>query len=101
MLSHFAQYAHKFEVILEDASVDLRVTFDSAKKYGLSNMSTAFNKVVFKVYLKSPSPVEKVRALALFSENVCHTNKSLQVPVPVYFEAILNNKKLIEETSED
>jgi len=96
MLSQFAQFAHLFDVILEEASVDLRVTFDSANKYGLSEATTAFNLALFKISLRSTSKTEKVRALAEFAENACHAHKSFKVPVPVHIKAFLNNELLID-----
>ena len=94
MLSQVAQFAPEFNVILEEASVDLRATFDSAAKYGLSNNSTAFQQVVVKINLQSPTDPEQVRRLVAHAERGCHTSQTFLNPVPVTIEAQLNREPL-------
>ncbi len=94
MLSHFAQFAHQYDVILEDASIDLRASFDSAAKYDLSDESTAFKKVTIKLSIQSPSPLENVRKLVEFADRVCHTHRSFQTEVPVSLKTYINKEPL-------
>jgi hypothetical protein len=83
MLSQVAQFAPDFEVILVDVDVDLRAEFDSAIKYGLPGPGTAFQKVIYKINVVSPSPEEKVQALLQQAELNCHASQSFIHPVPV------------------
>jgi organic hydroperoxide reductase OsmC/OhrA len=92
MVSQVAQFAPQYDVILEDVDVDLRAVFDSTAKYGLSNNQTAFEKVTFRLTIKSPSPLEQVRKLAEHAEMGCHAGQSLQVAVPVSFEVLINGE---------
>jgi hypothetical protein len=83
MLSQVAQFAPYFDVILVDVDVDLRAEFDSAVKYGLPGPGTAFQKVIYKVNVVSPSPKEQVDALLQQAELNCHTSQSFIHPVSV------------------
>ncbi len=90
-----AQFAPLFDVVLEDVHVDLRATFDSVDKYGISGSgTTTFQKVTFRLAVKSPSPQEKVRQLIEHSERGCHAAQSLRNPVPVEMEFTINGKKM-------
>jgi organic hydroperoxide reductase OsmC/OhrA len=93
MASQVAQFAPDFKVILEDVSVDVRAEFDSSAKYGISQNDTAFQKVTFRVAIKSPSPLEQVRQLAAHAEMGCHAGQSLAKPVPVSLEVTINGEK--------
>jgi len=94
MLSQVAQFAPQFEVELEDASVDLRAMFDSARKYGLPGPDTAFQQVSVRLDLHSSSDPDRVRALVTHAEMGCHAVRSLQNPVPVTMQASLNREPL-------
>lgn len=90
-----AQFAPIFDVVIEDVNVDLRATFDSVDKYGMSGSgTTAFQKVIFRLAVKSPSPQEQVRQLIEHSERGCHAAQSLRNPVPVEMEFSINGKKV-------
>jgi organic hydroperoxide reductase OsmC/OhrA len=94
MLSQLAQFAPLYNVILQDAAVDLRATFDSSAKYGLSENPTAFEKVTIKIDIKSPSDPALVRQLVAHTERGCHASQTMQNPVPVAVEAHLNRALL-------
>jgi organic hydroperoxide reductase OsmC/OhrA len=66
--------------------VDLRVEFDDAEKHGLPGPGAAFQKVVYRVKIKSPSPVEQVEKLLTHAERGCHTAQSFRTAVPVTVE---------------
>ncbi|MEI8130844.1 MAG: OsmC family protein [Leptolinea sp.] len=89
MLSQVAQFAPYFNVILVDVNVDLRAEFDSAAKYGLPGPGTAFQKVIYKVNVVSPSPEDQVNALLQHAEQSCHTAQSFIQPVPVEVQATI------------
>ncbi len=80
------QFAHLYEVILRNADVDLRATFDSADKFDLPGPGAAFQKVVVRLTIDSPSPREQVMALATHAERGCHAAQSIRQPVPVELE---------------
>ena len=80
------QFAHLYEVILRDADVDLRATFDSADKFDLPGAGAAFQKVILRLTIDSPSPHEQVLKLAAHAERGCHAAQSIRQPVPVELE---------------
>jgi organic hydroperoxide reductase OsmC/OhrA len=94
MLSQLAQFAPLYNVILQEAAVDLRATFDSSAKYGLSENPTAFQKVTIQIDLKSPTDPDLVRQLVAHAERGCHASQTIQTPVPVQVEAHLNRELL-------
>ncbi len=94
MLSQVAQFAPQFEVEIEDASVDLRATFNSARKYGLPGGDTAFSKMEVRLDIRSGSDPDRVRALAAHAEMGCHAMRSLETPVPVSLAVTLNRETI-------
>jgi organic hydroperoxide reductase OsmC/OhrA len=94
MLSQVAQFAPEYDVVLQEANVDLRASFDSSSKYGLSDASTAFQKMSIRIVVKSSSPVEQVQRLITHAERGCHAARSMREPVPVLIEAVVNGETL-------
>lgn len=90
-----AQFAPLYDVILDDVDVDLRATFDSADKHNLPGEGAAFEQVIIKLDIKSPSPSDMIEKLIHHAERGCHAAQSLRKPVPVIFEAVVNDEKII------
>lgn len=88
------QFAHLYNVILMDVDVDLRATFDSGDKFDIGGPGAAFQKVIYKVTVDSPSPEEQVQQLLAHAERGCHTAQSLRLPVEVQVEAVIKNKTI-------
>ncbi len=80
------QFAPLYDVEIADLDVDLRVEFDDADKYDLPGPGAAFQKVVYRLKVKSPSNKEQVEKLVAHAERGCHTAQSLRNPVPVNLE---------------
>jgi len=88
------QFAHLYNVILMDVDVDLRATFDSGDKFDIGGPGAAFQKVIYRVMVDSPSPEEQVQQLLAHAERGCHTAQSLRLPVAVEVEAVIKNKTI-------
>lgn len=80
------QFAPLYDVILNDANVDLRAEFDDAEKHDLDGPGAAFQKVTFKLKIKSPTPEEQINKLIAHAERGCHAAASLSATVPVSLE---------------
>ena len=80
------QFAPLYEVEISDMDVDLRVEFDDADKYDLPGPGAAFQRVVYRLKIKSPSIHDNIQKLVDHAERGCHTAQSLRHPVPVTFE---------------
>lgn len=77
-----------------DVDVDLRATFDSGDKFDIGGPGAAFQKVIYRVTVDSPSPEEKVHQLLAHAERGCHAAQSLRLPVEVQIEAVIKNKSI-------
>jgi organic hydroperoxide reductase OsmC/OhrA len=88
------QFAHLYNVILMDVDVDLRATFDSGDKFDIGGPGAAFQKVIYRVTVDSPSPEEQVQQLLAHAERGCHSAQSLRLPVEVLVEAVIKNKSI-------
>ena len=88
------QFAHLYNVILMDVDVDLRATFDSGDKFDIGGPGAAFQKVIYRVTVDSPSVEERVQQLLAHAERGCHTAQSLRLPVEVQVEAVIKNKSI-------
>lgn len=99
MVSQVAQFAPIYDVELLDVRVDLRATFDSTAKYGLSDHPTAFQKVAIQLEVKSSSAREQVEKLIAHAEMGCHAAQSFSAPVPVETQVTLNGERLIDPES--
>lgn len=89
-----ARFAPLYDVPIEDASVDVRCTFDVADKLGLEGPGAAFEEAIFAVSVQSPAPPEAVRKLLAHAERGCHAGQSLRHPVTVRTTVTLNGTPL-------
>ena len=80
------QFAPLYEVEISDMDLDLRVEFDDSSKYDLPGPGVEFQRVVYRLKVKSPSKSEKIQKLIDHAERGCHAAQSLRNPVPVTFE---------------
>lgn len=94
MLSQVAQFAPQFDVEIEEASVDLRATFDSARKYGLPGPGTHFTNVAIRLDIRSGNDPAKIKSLLKHAEMGCHAARSFQEVVPVTLQATLNRESV-------
>lgn len=89
-----ARFAPLYDVPIENASVDIRCTFDVADKLDLPGPGAAFQEVALAVSVQSPAPPEAVRKLIAHAERGCHAEQSFRKPVPVRTIATLNGAPL-------
>jgi len=83
LLSQLVQFAPLYNVQFHDVKVDFRASFDDSEKYNLTGPGAAFQKVVIKVLIDSPSARDDVEKLIAHAERGCHAVQSLSAPVPV------------------
>jgi uncharacterized OsmC-like protein len=86
LLSQLVQFAPLYSVQFKDVNVDMRASFDDSEKYNLPGPGAAFQKVIFKIKMVSPSPEESIQKLVAHAERGCHAAQSLRNPVPVTLE---------------
>jgi len=87
-------------VPIEDAEVDVRAEFSVADKYGLGGPPGAFQRVTFRLEIRSPAPEADVARLVSHAERACHAAQTFKAPVPTELAATLNGTALVLDGDE-
>jgi uncharacterized OsmC-like protein len=91
MFSQFARLAAQAEASLDDAEMDLRMTYDLSGKMRGSDFSNVAQGVSYIFRIKSSAPVEKIVRVAQLADKGCHTVNSLRNKrLPVSGKVLLN-----------
>lgn len=94
MFSQLTRYASHLDIEIEDAEMDIRMSYDSRGKFLLEDVSPGCRELTYVFKIKSPAPAEKVQELLQLIEKGCHTINSLKNPVPVVGKLIHNGQEL-------
>ncbi len=93
MFSQLTRYASELDVQIDDAEMDIRMSYDTRGKLGLAQVSPACQGVNYVLNIKSPAPSEKVRQLIDMIEKGCHTVNTIREPVPVSGKLVHNGQE--------
>lgn len=91
MFSQLTRYASQLDVPIEDAELDIRMSYDTRGKLQLADVSPAAQSVTYSFKIASPAPSDKVRELAGLIEKGCHTVNTIRNPVPVSGKVVHND----------
>jgi len=94
MFSQLARYASQLDIGIEDAEMDIRMTYDTRGKLLLADISPGCNDLTYIFKIQSPAPPDKVQELLRLIEKGCHTINSLKNPVPVAGKLIHNGQEI-------
>jgi organic hydroperoxide reductase OsmC/OhrA len=94
MFSQLTRYASELNIQIDDAEMDVRMTYDTRGKLLLENVSPGCRDLEYVFKIKSPAPCEKVQQLVQMIEKGCHTINSLRTPVPVSGKLVHNGQEL-------
>ena len=94
MFSQLARYASQLDIEIEDAEMDIRMTYDTRGKLLLEDVSPGCRELAYVFKIKSPAPSDKVKEMLRLIEQGCHTINSLKNPVPVAGKLIHNGKEV-------
>ena len=94
MFSQLARYASELEIPIEDAEMDIRMTYDTRGKLMLADISPGAQEVDYSFEIKSPAPAEKIRELVRLIEKGCHTINTIKQPTPVTARVIHNGVEI-------
>jgi len=94
MFSQLTQYAAELDVQIDDAEMDIRMSYDTRGKLGLADVSPACQGVTYVFNIKSPVPPEKVKELVKMIERGCHTINTIKNPIPVEGKVVHNGEAL-------
>jgi uncharacterized OsmC-like protein len=93
MFSQMARFAARLEVLLENAEMDLRMSYDLRSKLRLNDFATAAQALAYSFNIKSPSPLERVIRLAQLTDKGCHTVNSMRNRIPVTGKWVYNGRE--------
>jgi hypothetical protein len=82
------------DIEIEDAEMDIRMTYDTRGKLLLADVSPGCRELTYVFKIKSPAPAVKVKELLALIEKGCHTINSLRSPVPVSGRLVHNGQEI-------
>ena len=94
MFSQLARYASQLDIEIEDAEMDIRMTYDTRGKLLLADVSPGCKELAYIFKIQSPAPSDKVQEMLGMIEKGCHTINSLKNPVPVAGKLIHNGQEV-------
>lgn len=94
MFSQLTRYASQLDIEIEDAEMDIRMTYDSRGKLLLEDVSPGCRELTYVFKIQSPAPSAKIQELLAMIEKGCHTINSLRNPVPVTGRLIHNGQEI-------
>lgn len=93
MFSQLTRYASELDVQIDDAEMDIRMSYDTRGKLGLADVSPACQEVTYVLDIKSPAPPERVRRMVEMIEKGCHTINTIKNPIPVSGKLLHNGQE--------
>ncbi len=93
MFSQFKRLATKWEVLLDDLEMDLRMTYDLSGKFPIKDFSDAAQGISYVFKIASPSPLADVIKIAQAADKGCHTVNSMRKRMPVSGKIRLNDSE--------
>jgi len=94
MFSQLARYASELNIPIEDAEMDIRMSYDTRGKLLLADVTPAAQKLEYTFEIKSPAPADRIRELIQLIEKGCHTMATIREPTPVVARVIHNGTAL-------
>ena len=94
MFSQLTRYASQLDIEIEDAEMDIRMTYDTRGKLQLADVSPGCKELTYVFKIQSPASSEKVQEMLRLIEKGCHTINSLKTPVPVNGKLIHNGRDI-------
>jgi predicted nucleic acid-binding protein len=83
MFSQLTRYASELDIQIDDAEMDIRMSYDTRGKQHIADVSPACQEVNYVFKIKSPAPTSKITELVEMIEKGCHTINTLKEPIPV------------------
>ena len=94
MFSQLTRYASQLDIPIEEAEMDIRITYDVRGKLLLEDVSPAAQGVEYTFDIKSPAPPDRVRQMIQMIEKGCHTINTIRQPTPVSAKLIHNGREV-------
>lgn len=94
MFSQLTRYASELDVQIDDAEMDLRMSYDTRGKLGVADVTPACQGVTYTFKIKSPAPPDKIKELVRMIDRGCHTINTIRNPVSVEAKVLHNGESL-------
>ncbi len=94
MFSQLTRYASELDVQIDDAQMDIRMSYDTRGKLGVADVSPACQGVTYVLTIQSPAPSEQVRQVVRMIEKGCHTINTIKNPVPILGTLVHNGHEV-------
>ena len=98
MFSQLTRYAAELDIQIEDADMDIRMTYDKRGKLLLEDVSPGAQNLQYTLNITSPASADRIQHLIELIEKGCHTINTIKEPVPVS-GTIIHNEQEIMRTS--
>ena len=96
MFSQLTRYAAELDIPIEDAEIDIRMSYDKRGKLLLEEgVSPGAQWCQYTLDIKSPAPPDSIRKMIELIERGCHTLNTLRDPVPVSGTIVHNDVALM------
>jgi hypothetical protein len=92
MFSQLTRYASELDVQIDDAEMEIRISYDTRGKLGLADVTPAGQGLSYVFKIQSPAPPEKVQDLVRMIEKGCHKINTIRNPVPVSGKLVHNGE---------
>lgn len=93
MFSQLTRYASELDIQVDEAEMDIRMTYDTRGKLLLADVSPACREVSYVLNIKSPAAAERVREMVDMIERGCHTMNTIKNPIPVSGKLVHNGRE--------
>jgi hypothetical protein len=94
MFSQLTRYASQLDIEIEDAEMDIRMTYDTRGKLLVADVSPGCRELTYVFKIQSPASSAAIQELLELIEKGCHTINSLKNPVPVLGKLVHNGQEL-------
>lgn len=97
MFSQLTRYASELDIQIDDAEMDIRMSYDTRGKLGLADVSPAAQGVSYVFKISSPASSERVQEMVRRIEKGCHTINTIRKPIPVAGKLVHNDQEFTVE----
>ena len=92
MFSQLTRYASELDIQIDEAEMDIRMSYDTRGKLGLADVSPACQNVSYVFKISSPASPERVQEMVRMIEKGCHTINTIRNPIPVSGKVVHNGE---------
>lgn len=92
MFSQFKRLAAKWDVILDDLEMDLRMTYDLTGRFPATDFSDAAQGISYVFKIATQASLDEVFKVARAADKGCHTVNSMRKRMPVAGKIVVKDR---------